>query len=52
MQQSPTGHIPGENHTSKKTHIPLHALFKMSTAALFKIARAWKQPNVYQENNV
>ena len=23
----------------------------MSTAALFKIARAWKQPNVYQENN-
>ena len=24
----------------------------MSTAALFKIARAWKQPNIYQENNV
>ena len=22
MQQSPTGHIPGENHTSKKTHVP------------------------------
>jgi len=32
------GHIPGENHNSKDTCIPVF------TEALFIIARAWKQP--------
>ena len=36
---STTGHIPRENHNSKKTHV--HPLF---IAALFTISRAWKQP--------
>ena len=36
---STTGHIPWENHNSKKAHV--HPLF---IAALFTISRAWKQP--------
>ena len=33
------GHIPWENHNSKKTHVP-----PVFTAAILTVARTWKQP--------